>query len=311
MNRIYKRIWNAVRGCSVVVSELAGSGQTRGCGKKTVVASAVCLHIDADIKRLVVFALAWAVCSCFALPTHASWITDHGGVKNELTWTVGTDGTTTWKPLQNQEFEILKGETLNVGSKGSNYSEAGVPAIPNLTAGNRITNRGTYKINWTGNKIQANAENEGNFLDNYGTVAIVMNQTPNFGAENTRPNGMQNHDMAAWEIYRWNMNGVDAAWLKEKPAFYNRQGAEFIIDVNVDSSKLTSDKDATKFGSSITGIAINGSGDRAGMAGKNAGHIKVDIENAGSKTYGLYLRQKGNAFTNEKTGVFDIGTTYK
>lgn len=311
MNKVFKRIWNAARCCWVVVSEAAGVGQTRGCGKKTVVASAVCLHIDADIKRLVVSALAWAVCSCFALPTHASWITDHGGVKNELTWTVGTDGTTTWKPLQNQEFEILKGETLNVGSKGSNYSEAGVSAIPNLTAGNRITNRGTYKINWTGNKIQANAENEGNFLDNYGTVAIVMNQTPNFGAENTLPNGKQNHNMAAWEIYRWNLNGVDAAWLKEKPAFYNRQGAEFIIDVNVDSSKLTSDKDATKFGSSIVGIAINGSGDRAGMAGKNAGHIKVDIENAGSKTYGLYLRQKGNAFTNEKTGVFDIGTTYK
>lgn len=311
MNKVFKRIWNAARCCWVVVSEAAGVGQTRGCGKKTVVASAVCLHIDADIKRLVVSALAWAVCSCFALPTHASWITDHGGVKNELTWTVGTDGTTTWKPLENQEFEILKGETLIVGSKGSNYSEASVSAIPNMTAGNRITNRGTYKINWTGNKIQANAENEGNFIDNYGTVAIVMNQTPNFGSENTLPNGMLNHNMAAWEIYRWNMNGVDAAWLKEKPAFYNRQGAEFIIDVNVDSSKLTSDKDATKFGSSITGIAINGSGDRAGMAGKNAGHIKVDIENAGSKTYGLYLRQKGNAFTNEKTGVFDIGTTYK
>lgn len=311
MNKVFKRIWNAARCCWVVVSEAAGVGQTRGCGKKTVVASAVCLHIDADIKRLVVSALAWAVCSCFALPTHASWITDHGGVKNELTWTVGTDGTTTWKPLENQEFEILKGETLIVGSKGSNYSEASVSAIPNTTAGNRITNRGTYKINWTGNKIQANAENEGNFIDNYGTVAIVMNQTPNFGFENTLPNGMLNHNMAAWEIYRWNMNGVDAAWLKEKPAFYNRQGAEFIIDVNVDSSKLTSDKDATKFGSSITGIAINGSGDRAGMAGKNAGHIKVDIENAGSKTYGLYLRQKGNAFTNEKTGVFDIGTTYK
>lgn len=311
MNKVFKRIWNAARGCWVVVSEAAGVGQTRGCGKKTVVASAVCLHIDADIKRLVVSALAWAVCSCFALPTHASWITDHGGVKNELTWTVGTDGTTTWKPLENQEFEILKGETLIVGSKGSNYSEASVSAIPNMTAGNRITNRGTYKINWTGNKIQANAENEGNFIDNYGTVAIVMNQTPNFGSENILPNGMLNHNMAAWEIYRWNLNGVDAAWLKEKPAFYNRQGAEFIIDVNVDSSKLTSDKDATKFGSSITGISINGSGDRAGMAGKNAGHIKVDIENAGSKTYGLYLRQKGNAFTNEKTGVFDIGTTYK
>lgn len=311
MNKVFKRIWNAARCCWVVVSEAAGVEQTRGCGKKAVVASAVCLHIDADIKRLVVSALAWAVCSCFALPTHASWITDHGGVKNELTWTVGTDGTTTWKPLENQEFEILKGETLNVGSKGSNYSEASVSAIPNMTAGNRITNRGTYKINWTGNKIQANAENEGNFIDNYGTVAIVMNQTPYFGSENTLPNGMLNHNMAAWEIYRWNLNGGDAAWLKEKPAFYNRQGAEFIIDVNVDSSKLTSDKDATKFGSSITGIAINGSGDRAGMAGKNAGHIKVDIENAGSKTYGLYLRQKGNAFTNEKTGVFDIGTTYK
>ena len=214
MNKVFKRIWNATRCCWVVVSEDAGVGQTRGCGKKTVVASAVCLHIDADIKRLVVSALAWAVCSCFALPTHASWITDHGGVKNELTWTVGTDGTTTWKPLENQEFEILKGETLIVGSKGSNYSEASVSAIPNMTAGNRITNRGTYKINWTGNKIQANAENEGNFIDNYGTVAIVMNQTPNFGSENTLPNGMLNHNMAAWEIYRWNLNGVDAAWLK-------------------------------------------------------------------------------------------------
>lgn len=43
MNRIYKRIWNAARGCWVVVSEAAGIGQTRGCGKKAVAAVVVCL----------------------------------------------------------------------------------------------------------------------------------------------------------------------------------------------------------------------------------------------------------------------------
>lgn len=43
MNRIYKRIWNAARGCWVVVSEAAGIGQTRGCGKKAAVAAVVCL----------------------------------------------------------------------------------------------------------------------------------------------------------------------------------------------------------------------------------------------------------------------------
>lgn len=43
MNRIYKRIWNATRGCWVVVSEAAGIGQTRGCGKKAAVAAVVCL----------------------------------------------------------------------------------------------------------------------------------------------------------------------------------------------------------------------------------------------------------------------------
>lgn len=43
MNRIYKRIWNAARSCWVVVSEAAGIGQTRGCGKKAVAAAVVCL----------------------------------------------------------------------------------------------------------------------------------------------------------------------------------------------------------------------------------------------------------------------------
>lgn len=41
MNRIYKRIWNAVPGCSVVVNEAASSAQTRGCGKKAAVAAVV------------------------------------------------------------------------------------------------------------------------------------------------------------------------------------------------------------------------------------------------------------------------------
>ena len=107
------------------------------------------------------------------------------------------------------------------------------------------------------------------------------------------------------------MDGSDTGWLKDKPAFYNRQGAHFNIDINVDSTKLTSDKDASKFGSTITGLAINGAGDRSGMAGKNAGHITLNIENAGARIYGLYLMEDGNSFVNEKTGVFDITTTYE
>ena len=199
-----------------------------------------------------------------------------------------------------------------MSSIGSNYTELTSYTLPNITAGNRIVNRGTYNIRWTGNKAQAAAENEGNFIDNYGTVSIVMNQTPNFGAENTQPNGVHNHTIAAWEIYKWNLDGSDAAWLKDKPAFYNRQGATFSVDINVDSTKLTSDKDAANFGSTITGLAINGAGDRSGMLGKNAGHVSVDIEHAaGARTYGLYLMEDGNSFVNEKTGVFDITTTHE
>ena len=74
-----------------------------------------------------------------------------------------------------------------MSSIGSNYTELTSYTLPNITAGNRIVNRGTYNIRWTGNKAQAAAENEGNFIDNYGTVSIVMNQTPNFGAENASP----------------------------------------------------------------------------------------------------------------------------
>ena len=308
MNKIFRTVWNHHRRQIVVVNENTTShsqatGSTETSSVETFVAKAK--------KTLGLSLLAAAVSSCFALPAQASWITDNGGKNGTLDWTVGTAGTTTWPPLQNKEFEILMGETLNVGSIGSNYTELTKYTLPNVTAGNRIINRGTYNILWTGNQAQAGAENEGNFIDNYGTVNIVMNQTPNFGAENTQPNGEHNHNIAAWEIYKWNMDGSDTGWLKDKPAFYNRQGANFNIDINVDSTKLTSDKDASKFGSTITGLAINGAGDRSGMAGKNAGHITLNIENAGARIYGLYLMEDGNSFVNEKTGVFDITTTYE
>ena len=308
MNKIFRTVWNHHRRQIVVVNENTTShsqatGSTETSSVETFVAKAK--------KTLGLSLLAAAVSSCFALPAQASWITDNGGKNGTLDWTVGTAGTTTWTPLQNKEFEILMGETLNVGSIGSNYTELTKYTLPNVTAGNRIINRGTYNILWTGNQAQAGAENEGNFIDNYGTVNIVMNQTPNFGAENTQPNGEHNHNIAAWEIYKWNMDGSDTGWLKDKPAFYNRQGANFNIDINVDSTKLTSDKDASKFGSTITGLAINGAGDRSGMAGKNAGHITLNIENAGARIYGLYLMEDGNSFVNEKTGVFDITTTYE
>ena len=309
MNKIFRTVWNHHRRQIVVVNENTTShsqatGSTETSSVETFVAKAK--------KTLGLSLLAAAVSSCFALPAQASWITDNGGKNGTLDWTVGTAGTTTWTPLQNKEFEILMGETLNVGSIGSNYTELTKYTLPNVTAGNRIINRGTYNIRWTGNKAQAAAENEGNFIDNYGTVSIVMNQTPNFGAENTQPNGVHNHTIAAWEIYKWNLDGSDAAWLKDKPAFYNRQGATFSVDINVDSTKLTSDKDAANFGSTITGLAINGAGDRSGMLGKNAGHVSVDIEHAaGARTYGLYLMEDGNSFVNEKTGVFDITTTHE
>ena len=308
MNKIFRTVWNHHRRQIVVVNENTTShsqatGSTETSSVETFVAKAK--------KTLGLSLLAAAVSSCFALPAQASWITDNGGKNGTLDWTVGTAGTTTWTPLRNKEFEILMGETLNVGSIGSNYTELTKYTLPNVTAGNRIINRGTYNILWTGNQAQAGAENEGNFIDNYGTVNIVMNQTPNFGAENTQPNGEHNHNIAAWEIYKWNMDGSDTGWLKDKPAFYNRQGANFNIDINVDSTKLTSDKDASKFGSTITGLAINGAGDRSGMAGKNAGHITLNIENAGARIYGLYLMEDGNSFVNEKTGGFDITTTYE
>ena len=309
MNKIFRTVWNHHRHQIVVVNENTTShsqatGSTETLSVETFVAKTG--------KRLARTLLAAAVSGCFALSAQASWITDNGGKNGTLDWTVGTAGTTTWKTLRDQEVEILKGETLNVSSIGSNYTELTSYTLPNITAGNRIVNRGTYNIRWTGNKAQAAAENEGNFIDNYGTVSIVMNQTPNFGAENTQPNGVHNHTIAAWEIYKWNLDGSDAAWLKDKPAFYNRQGATFSVDINVDSTKLTSDKDAANFGSTITGLAINGAGDRSGMLGKNAGHVSVDIEHAaGARTYGLYLMEDGNSFVNEKTGVFDITTTHE
>ena len=309
MNKIFRTVWNHHRRQIVVVNENTTSHSQATGSTET---SSVETFVAKTGKRLARTLLAAAVSGCFALSAQASWITDNGGKNGTLDWTVGTAGTTTWKTLRDQEVEILKGETLNVSSIGSNYTELTSYTLPNITAGNRIVNRGTYNIRWTGNKAQAAAENEGNFIDNYGTVSIVMNQTPNFGAENTQPNGVHNHTIAAWEIYKWNLDGSDAAWLKDKPAFYNRQGATFSVDINVDSTKLTSDKDAANFGSTITGLAINGAGDRSGMLGKNAGHVSVDIEHAaGARTYGLYLMEDGNSFVNEKTGVFDITTTHE
>ena len=309
MNKIFRTVWNHHRHQIVVVNENTTSHSQATGSTET---SSVETFVAKTGKRLARTVLAAAVSGCFALSVQASWITDNGGKNGTLDWTVGTAGTTTWKTLRDQEVEILKGETLNVSSIGSNYTELTSYTLPNIIAGNRIVNRGTYNIRWTGNKAQAAAENEGNFIDNYGTVSIVMNQTPNFGAENTQPNGVHNHTIAAWEIYKWNLDGSDAAWLKDKPAFYNRQGATFSVDINVDSTKLTSDKDAANFGSTITGLAINGAGDRSGMLGKNAGHVSVDIEHAaGARTYGLYLMEDGNSFVNEKTGVFDITTTHE
>ena len=306
MNKIFRTVWNHHRRQIVVVNENTTShSQATGSSETSSVE-----RFSSKTKALVVSALASAVCACFALPAQASWITDHGGSDNRLDWIVGTEGTTTWNPLQNQEFEILQGETLNVGSTGSNHVEFSKYTLPNVTAGNRITNRGTYNIHWVGNKAQAGAENEGNFLDNYGKVNIVFDQTPNFGPDVSQANGNAIHNISAWEVYKWNMDGSDATWLKDKPAFYNREGAEFTIDVNVDATKLTADQDPLKRDKTITGFAIDGENDRAHMVAKNAGKMGIAIENAGAKTYGVWVNFD-NSFINEKTGVLEIVTSFK
>ena len=306
MNKIFRTVWNHHRRQIVVVNENTTShSQATGSSETSSVE-----RFSSKAKTLVVSALASAVCACFALPAQASWITDHGGSDNRLDWIVGTEGTTTWNTLQNQEFEILQGETLNVGSTGSNHVEFSKYTLPNVTAGNRITNRGTYNIHWVGNKAQAGAENEGNFLDNYGKVNIVFDQTPNFGPDVSQANGNANHNISAWEVYKWNMDGSDATWLKDKPAFYNREGAEFTIDVNVDATKLTADQDPLKRDKTITGFAIDGENDRAHMVAKNAGKMGIAIENAGAKTYGIWVNYD-NSFVNEKTGVVEVVTSFK
>ena len=40
MNRIYKKIWNKVRGCYVAVSEAVGTGQSRGKAASVIVGAA-------------------------------------------------------------------------------------------------------------------------------------------------------------------------------------------------------------------------------------------------------------------------------
>ena len=154
MNKIFRTVWNHHRRQIVVVNENTTShsqatGSTETSSVETFVAKAK--------KTLGLSLLAAAVSSCFALPAQASWITDNGGKNGTLDWTVGTAGTTTWTPLQNKEFEILMGETLNVGSIGSNYTELTKYTLPNVTAGNRIINRGTYNILWTGNQAQGSS----------------------------------------------------------------------------------------------------------------------------------------------------------
>lgn len=119
MNKIFRTVWNHHRRQIVVVNENTTShSQATGSSETSSVETFV-----AKVKKtLGLSMLAAAVSACFALPAQASWITDNGGKNGTLDWTVGTAGTTTWKTINEQDIEILKGETLNVLSIGSFFN---------------------------------------------------------------------------------------------------------------------------------------------------------------------------------------------
>ena len=308
MNKIFRTVWNHHRRQIVVVNENTTShsqatGSTETSSVETFVAKAK--------KTLGLSLLAAAVSSCFALPAQASWITDNGGKNGTLDWTVGTAGTTTWKTIKEQDIEILKGETLNVLSIGSFFNESATNTLPNLMSFSKVVNRGNLNFNWKSSEKSVAVENEGNYLDNYGKFKLVYDLTPIVNAGTTVPSvGKAIHNLHGWEIYQptGSAGSGDGKWALGNVAFYNRKGATFDIDIDVDTSKLTADLDESLYYSSVVGFHMETVRD-VEITGKNAGTMTINLENPAYRARSVFLNDK-SIFINESTGVMDLKTTY-
>ena len=308
MNKIFRTVWNHHRRQIVVVNENTTShsqatGSTETSSVETFVAKAK--------KTLGLSLLAAAVSSCFALPAQASWITDNGGKNGTLDWTVGTAGTTTWKTIKEQDIEILKGETLNVLSIGSFFNESATNTLPNLMSFSKVVNRGNLNFNWKSSEKSVAVENEGNYLDNYGKFKLVYDLTPIVNAGTTVPSvGKAIHNLNGWEIYQptGSAGSGDGKWALGNVAFYNRKGATFDIDIDVDTSKLTADLDESLYYSSVVGFHMETVRD-VEITGKNAGTMTINLENPAYRARSVFLNDK-SIFINESTGVMDLKTTY-
>lgn len=308
MNKIFRTVWNHHRRQIVVVNENTTShsqatGSTETSSVETFVAKAK--------KTLGLSLLAAAVSSCFALPAQASWITDNGGKNGTLDWTVGTAGTTTWKTIKEQDIEILKGETLNVLSIGSFFNESATNTLPNLMSFSKVVNRGNLNFNWKSSEKSVAVENEGNYLDNYGKFKLVYDLTPIVNAGTTVPSvGKAIHNLNGWEIYQptGSAGSGDGKWALGNIAFYNRKGATFDIDIDVDTSKLTADLDESLYYSSVVGFHMETVRD-VEITGKNAGTMTINLENPAYRARSVLLNDK-SIFINESTGVMDLKTTY-
>ena len=308
MNKIFRTVWNHHRRQIVVVNENTTShsqatGSTETSSVETFVAKAK--------KTLGLSLLAAAVSSCFALPAQASWITDNGGKNGTLDWTVGTAGTTTWKTIKEQDIEILKGETLNVLSIGSFFNESATNTLPNLMSFSKVVNRGNLNFNWKSSEKSVAVENEGNYLDNYGKFKLVYDLTPIVNAGTTVPSvGKAIHNLNGWEIYQptGSAGSGDGKWALGNVAFYNRKGATFDIDIDVDTSKLTADLDESLYYSSVVGFHMETVRD-VEITGKNAGTMTINLENPAYRARSVLLNDK-SIFINESTGVMDLKTTY-
>ena len=118
------------------------------------------------------------------------------------------------------------------------------------------------------------------------------------------------HNLNGWEIYQptGSAGSGDGKWALGNVAFYNRKGATFDIDIDVDTSKLTADLDESLYYSSVVGFHMETVRD-VEITGKNAGTMTINLENPAYRARSVFLNDK-SIFINESTGVMDLKTTY-
>lgn len=304
MNRVFKTVWNSVRRQIVVVSEEKTS-QGRGAGGKA--ASGTTQTSSGSKTAWVRTAVSTAVLSAIAMPAMASWLTTNGGADGKLTWTVSTQGSTSWKKISRHTVDILAGEELTILSDRSNLTSTD---HPDLIGSSSVINRGTISGTWTSGTSNVRVENDGNYLDNFGTMKFVFNQTPNFNyMVPDSSGGTYGNSIHGWEVQTISNAPYVTDWANGKTAFYNRQGASFIIDINQLSDPVVpSSVDVSKYNSDL--IAYKSGVSKDGLLGRNAGMMDLQIRHEAAKATGIFVTDD-HSFQNEETGVINIDIDYE